>query len=88
MTDVGVFMNVLKLLASILQGNRIVIDDGEATLSPVTQTTGLAQKKTKPTFILHYAEEFSDRIRGLKKSVKVILHAGTLVPNGSNGFQV
>lgn len=48
MTDVGVFMNVLKLLASILQGNRIVIDDGEATLSPVTQTTGLAQKKLSP----------------------------------------
>lgn len=41
--EVGVPTNLLDFLATVLYENRITIDDGQAELPPVTQTTGLAQ---------------------------------------------
>lgn len=39
--EVGVHINVLSLLATIVQEDRITVGDGAADLSSFTQTTGL-----------------------------------------------
>lgn len=43
LVEVSVSMNVLRLLAVILQLNRIIINDGVAELPSLIQRTGLAQ---------------------------------------------
>lgn len=81
-----VSMNVHNLLLTILQKNRITIDDKVAELS---ETTGLVREDNwSPLLFSILPECFSDQVEASRKCVEVVLYANNLVICGPSRFQV
>ena len=76
----GIPPKFLGLLRTILQNNRVSIDDGVAILESVTQTTGFAQgDNLSPILFSVLVGDLPDRITTRHPFVKVILYADDLV---------
>ena len=89
LAEVGVPIKILNLLVSILQENKISIDDGVAELPPFSQTTGVAQgDNLSPLLFSVLLKDLPLRTRGQRDLVKVILYADDLVIYGSSRFQI
>lgn len=72
--------NVPKLIALILQENRVTIDDGVPKLPPFAQTIGLGNNLSPLLFcILQWG--------GLRKSVEIIFYGDDLMIYESKRFQ-
>ena len=76
----GVPMEILRLVAAILQEGQVVLDDGVKEHNPIRQTTGVAQgDNLSPLLFSVLISDLPSVIQERHKHVKVLLYADDLV---------
>ena len=84
----GVPPKLLRLLAEVLQQDKVVLDDGITELAPFDQTTGYAQGDNLSPLLFTVLVSDLPKIIQEKHAVKLLMYADDLVIYSPHRFQV